>query len=86
MKNKFHAPEGKFFKRAGTEFVCELPRQSWLQRFLNKWRKPRLPTHREIVMTQYRDSIILADNRKRELWEIKKDINDQWCFQVIGRF
>lgn len=74
------------YKREGMEFVATLPKQSWLTRMLAKWRKPRLPSHPDIVMTSHRDSIILADNRKRELWEIRKDINDQWQFQIIGRF
>ena len=72
-------------KRSVMEFVCELPKESWINRLLKKWRKPRLPNHPDIVMTTYRDSIILADNKKRELWEIKKDINEQWKFQIIGK-
>jgi hypothetical protein len=64
---------------------CELL-NPLIKRLLNKFRKKQMPSHPELVMSTFRDSIIIADNRKRELWEGKKDINDEWYFQIIGKF
>ena len=71
----------------GVNFVPKLPKDSWFRRMVKKWRTPRIPSHPDLVMCQYRDSIMLADNRKRELLCItRSEIDGQWKIEIVARF
>lgn len=57
------------------------------KKWLESRRKPRIPAHPDVVLCQYRNGVLMADNRRRELLFIQlSDIDFQWKIEVVGRF
>ena len=85
--NIIEKPDGPLGKRPGTVFMCALPKESWFRRMMKKWRKPRIPSHPELVMCAYQDKIMIADNRKRELLCVTHSVIDNdWRVEVVAKF
>jgi len=61
-----------------------------MKKFFERWknrRRARFLNSPSLVMTGYRDKIIIADNVMREIWEgWHDDATDQWQWRKIGWF